>query len=205
ASRARVLEGDEATLAVTAARKKDGTTAILEATGQPVFDPDNGELVEVQAICRDVTMRVAAERALHASEERTRKILETAGDAFLAIDEAGRITGWNQQAEISFGWAADEVIGRPIVEVLIPPEHRDEHRRGLARFLATGEGPILGQRLELVALHRGGDRVPVELVIWALPDGERWSFNAFARDITERRRLEEERRGLDEARTQFLA
>src|SRR5204862_1513945 len=75
----------------------------------------------------DITERKRAEAALRASEERTRRILETAGDAFVAIDQAGRITDWNRQAEETFGWPAIEVLGRPLDEVLIPPEMRSAH------------------------------------------------------------------------------
>ncbi len=139
---------------------------------------------------REIEERKRVEASLVASEERTRRILETAGDAFVAIDESGVITAWNRQAELTFGWAAQEVIGRPLEETLIPAEQRVAHRRGLQRFLATGEGPVLGRRLELSGLHRDGHEVPIELVIWALQEDEGWSFNAFLRDISERKRAE---------------
>ncbi len=140
----------------------------------------------------DITERKRAEEALRASEERTRRILETAGDAFVAIDQAGRITEWNRQAELTFGWSLDAVLGRPLEDVLIPPDLRAAHRRGLDHFLATGEGPVLGQRLELRALHRDGRDIPVELVIWALREGDGWNFNAFLRDISQRKAMEKE-------------
>jgi diguanylate cyclase len=140
----------------------------------------------------DITERKHTEAALRASEERTRRILETAGDAFVAINEHGQITDWNRQAEATFGWPAVEILGRRLDEVLIPPDQRELHRRGLARFLATGDGPVLGQRVELRALHRDGHQVPVELVVWALPGDDQWTFNAFLRDISQRRAMEEE-------------
>ncbi len=140
----------------------------------------------------DITQRKQTESALQAGQERLRRILDTAGDAFVAIDQEGRITAWNGQAEITFGWAAPDVVGRPLDEVLIPPDLRTAHRQGLARFLATGQGPILGQRLELTALHRDGRTLPVELVAWALQEDGHWEFNAFLRDISQRKTMEAE-------------
>ena len=141
---------------------------------------------------QDITERKRTEAALRASEERTRRILETAGDAFVAMDQHGQITDWNRQAEATFGWQAGEILGRQLSEVLIPHDLREAHQRGVARFLASGEGPVLGQRVELSALHRDGHQIPVELVVWALPGDEEWTFNAFLRDISQRRAMEEE-------------
>jgi diguanylate cyclase (GGDEF)-like protein/PAS domain S-box-containing protein len=140
----------------------------------------------------DITERKRTEAALRASEERTRRILETAGEAFVAMNQHGLITNWNRQAEVTFGWPATEILGRRLDEVLIPPDLREAHRRGLARFLAKGEGPVLGQRVELSALHRAGHQIPVELVVWALPGDDEWTFNAFLRDISQRKAMEEE-------------
>jgi diguanylate cyclase len=140
----------------------------------------------------DISDRKETEAALRAGEERLRRILETAGDAFVAADQQGRITAWNRQAELTFGWAASEVIGRPLDEVLIPEGLRAAHRQGIATFLATGHGPILGQRLELTALDRSGRDLPVELVAWALQEDGQWQFNAFVRDISQRKAMEEE-------------
>lgn len=140
----------------------------------------------------DVTDRKRAEAKLRASEERTRRILDTAGDAFVAMDHTGTITAWNRQAEATFGWAGADVVGKPLHEVLIPPDLREAHQQGVARFLATEWGPVLDQRLELSALHRDGHQVPVEVVIWALQEDGQWNFNAFLRDITERKAAQEE-------------
>jgi PAS domain S-box-containing protein len=114
-------------------------------------------------------------------------ILECVHEAFVSIDDEGRIRAWTREAERTFGWARDTVIGRALHEVLIPERYREEHRRGLRRFLITGEGPLIAKRIEIQALHRSGREIPVELTISALADGGRWSFHAFLRDISERR------------------
>jgi GGDEF domain-containing protein len=78
------------------------------------------------------------------------------------------------------------------VETIVPPGYRDAHIRGLAHYLVTGEGPVLGQRLELEGRRRDGREFPVELTIWALDSDDDVTFNALLHDISERRRAEEE-------------
>lgn len=136
-----------------------------------------------------------ADRALRESEQRTSAIIETARDAFVAIDAAGYITGWNRQAEETFGWNRADVLGRSLAETLLPPAYREAHRAGLAHFVASGEGSVFDRRLELVALHQDGHEIPVELTVSAVRSGPSWVFNSFLRDITERRR-EERRRAM---------
>lgn len=130
--------------------------------------------------------------ALKRAEEQVRLIIDTAYDAFIRIDGAGRITDWNRAAEIVFGWSRDEVVGKPMAEVIIPLQDREAHRLGFQRFLLTGVGPFLNKRVELTALHRQGHGFPVEATIWPSRTGEDWTFNAFVRDITARRRAEKE-------------
>lgn len=137
------------------------------------------------------------EESLRQSEERARRIVETAYDAFVSIDASGAITAWNAAAERIFGWNRDEVIGRRLTETIIPPRYRDAHAKGLKRFLATGEGPILNQRIEIAALHRDGREFPVELAAWAVPSGDGWTFHAFIHDVTQRKQAEEELRRLN--------
>jgi two-component system sensor histidine kinase/response regulator len=146
----------------------------------------------IYASARDVTQRRVIEAALERSDHRTRQIVETAHDAFISIDARGLITGWNPQAEASFGWARRDALGRELAATIIPERDRAAHRRGIEHFLATGEGPVLGRRLELTALHRDGREFPVELTISPIEMEQGYAFNAFLRDITERRGAEAE-------------
>jgi diguanylate cyclase (GGDEF)-like protein len=84
-------------------------------------------------------------------------------------------------------------------DTIVPPQHRDAHRRGLQRFVATGEGRVLNTRIEITALHRDGHEFPVELAVWAVRSGESWTFHAFVHDVTERKRAEETLRQLNRA------
>jgi PAS domain S-box-containing protein len=132
-----------------------------------------------------------AEKALLASETRLKAIINSALDAIVTMDENGLITGWNAQAEAVFGWPAVEVMGRSMSTTIIPPQHREAHQRGLARFLSSGEGPILNQRLEITALDRNGDEFSAELTVSPIRLSGGWIFSAFVRDITQRKRAEE--------------
>lgn len=128
--------------------------------------------------------------ALEEAQERWRLILETANDAYIAIDVDSRILDWNRQAEVLLGWSAEEVVGRSLIETVIPDRLREAHREGIARYRETGQGPVLFRRLELPALRRDGQEVPTEVTIWPSPDADGERFNAFLRDISERRRMQ---------------
>ena len=125
------------------------------------------------------------------SEARKSVVLEVALDCIISIDADGRIVEFNPAAEQTFGYTRGEVMGRPIADVIIPPALRDAHRKGLAHYLATGEGPVLGHRIELIAVRRGGEEFPVELAIVPLTSGDRPEFIAYLRDISARKASEQ--------------
>ncbi|MGH7749433.1 MAG: ATP-binding protein, partial [Candidatus Dormibacteria bacterium] len=133
--------------------------------------------------------------------ERTRSILAAANDAFVGMDASGVITDWNGAAEAIFGWSAEEAVGRRLGETIVPPGYRQGHVDGLARYMATGQGPILGRRVEVTALRRDGREFPAELSIWCTSPGGVPSFSAFVHDITDRKRTE---RALADARDQAM-
>jgi len=120
-----------------------------------------------------------------------RQVIETANAAFVAMDRSGVVTDWNSKAEEIFGWRRSEVVGRSLADTLVPPELRERHNAGLARFLETGEHRVLGTNMEFEALRRNGERVPVEISTWVSLVGNDITFSAFLRDISERRKGEE--------------
>ena len=89
-----------------------------------------------------------------------------------------------------FGWPREDAVGRRMSETVIPAQHRDAHERGLRHFLATGEGAMLNRRIEMTALRRDGREFPIELAVTPLKLGQTWTFSAFIRDISERKRAE---------------
>ena len=112
------------------------------------------------------------------------------------MDASGRITAWNPQSEVTFGWTEREALGRNLSETIIPARYRATHNRGLERFVKTGKGALLGRRVELEAMHRDGHEFPVEFTISAVKVGGTYAFNAFLHDITERKQAEETLRRL---------
>lgn len=128
----------------------------------------------------------------------TELILDRAHNGVVAMDEHGRVTYWNPSAERMFGLTREEAVGRPVVETIVPVRFRAAHVDGLRRFLDTGTGPVLDQRIEMAALRADGSEFPVEMTISALKDGGRWYFHAFIQDIGERAEGERERERLVE-------
>jgi PAS domain S-box-containing protein len=176
-------------------RAEGGITGVLQIVAPGAREFSTLELELAQAFA-DQAAAALARAQLHAdlrtSERRTRLIIDTALDAVVTIDVDGRITGWNAQAERSFGWTREEVMGRILSETIIPVRYRDAHEAGLRRFRVTGEGPVINRRLELSALHRDGREFPVELSISPVAAGGAISFSAFVRDITQRMQAEAE-------------
>ncbi|MDQ3945181.1 MAG: diguanylate cyclase, partial [Actinomycetota bacterium] len=169
--------------------------AVLEFFTRERLDPDE-PLLELAAHLGNQLSRVVerrrAEDALRAGEERLRAVIETAGDAFVGMDDAGRVTVWNRQAELTFGWSREEATGQPVAKLIIPLRFRSSHRQGIRRFLTTGKTAILGERLELCAVSRDGREFPVELSVWATEVGSTYAFSAFVHDISRRKDLEAE-------------
>ena len=140
----------------------------------------------------DITARKEAERRLRDAHEHLRVMVDSALDAVVSMDVEGVIIGWNPQAEATFGWSAEEVIGRPLVETIVPHAHRAAHSDGLRRWRATGEGSVLNARIEIQGLHRDGRLIPVELAIVPVAVGEEITFSGFIRDISDRKRAQED-------------
>ncbi len=116
-------------------------------------------------------------------------ILEAALDCVVFMNTTGRVLEWNRAAEETFGWTREEVLGKDLADLLVPPDLREAHRRGLAHYMATGEARVMGRRLELTALTADGSELPVELTITRTA-GEPPVFVGYMRDITERKRRE---------------
>jgi len=152
------------------------------------------------------------EAALRESETQLRAILEGALDAVVGMDANGDVIDWNAQAEATFGYTRAEAVGRRLAELIIPSPLREAHYKGLERYFERGEAPILNRRVEVEAQRKDGSRVPIELAITVVKGWGFYRFNAFARDIsdrraadTERNRLLEEAREANRMKDEFLA
>lgn len=144
-----------------------------------------------------VERKLAEERLLHEEQELKRSevlkaaILDSSPDCVIAIDHDGRITEFNPSAEQTFGHRRSDVLGRHLADVIIPSWLRERHRKGFARYLATGDSKVLGRRLEMTALCNDGREIPVELTITRIPQDGPPAFTGHLRDITERKRSED--------------
>jgi PAS domain S-box-containing protein len=142
------------------------------------------------------TARRQAEESVRESEARKRAILEAALDCIITIDHEGKIVEFNPAAEKTFGYTRAETIGKEMAALIIPPSLRDRHRRGLAHYLATEEGPVLGRRLEMTAIRVDGTEFPVELTVTRIPLEGPPMFTGYLRDITQHKQAEEQLRKL---------
>jgi PAS domain S-box-containing protein len=145
----------------------------------------------IYAIARDVTERKRAEEALKESEERKRAILDTAVDCIITINEKGIVESVNPAGERMFGYAAEEVLGRN-VSMLMPAPYREEFDGYLANYVRTGEKRIIDIGREVSGRRKDGTTFPIDLAVSEAQSGERRGFVGIVRDITKRKRAEED-------------
>jgi PAS domain S-box-containing protein len=137
---------------------------------------------------RSFSQRQLAVQTLRESEARTARILEAATDAFLSVDNRGRITAWNRQAEVLFGWQRSDALGKDLVDLVLPERLREVMRTRIAQVLRQGAEPRLNRRAELHAVDRTGREFPVEIAVWSSRESGPPELHAFVHDISERRR-----------------
>ncbi|MEQ8636181.1 PAS domain S-box protein [Gimesia maris] len=129
--------------------------------------------------------------ALWASDSRLQTIVDSAMDAVITMDIDGYVVDWNRRAEEIFGWSRDEAIGSAVAELIIPPQYLAQHQDGLRQFKATGEGRLINNKMELTALRRNGHEFPVEMIITQIEWHGQVIFNAFVRDVSDRKEAEQ--------------
>jgi len=175
---------------------------MLARDGRVVWVRDEAEVVQdesghpsyLRGVMLDITERKRAEEERREAEERFQRITASAHDAIIEIDERERIAFWNDAAERMFGYPAGEAVGRPLRTLIVPPEYREAMEEGFERFRGTGLGPFVGRVTEITARRRDGSTFPVELSVSALGHDDAWGAVAVVRDISERKRAEEELR-----------
>ena len=177
--------------------RRDGSPLSVEYSTSPiVLDGQHRGAVVAFA---DITQRLAAQRAIKESEERKAAVLRSTLDSIVTMDRDGNVIEFNPAAERTFGYSREEAVGKPLAELIIPPRFREAHKAGLARYTATGEAHVLGQRLELPGLRKDGTEFLTELTITRSDiDGDQ-TFTGVLRDITHRKQQEAEREQLIKA------
>jgi PAS domain S-box-containing protein len=142
------------------------------------------------ALQKENLERQHAEEVLRSQEERTRMIIDQAFDAVVTADIDFRIIGWNLAAEKTLGWTCAEILGRNLLETIVPSGRREKRRADLEQFRATGEWPDLNCLVHTTAMHRDGRELPIELTFTPIRLGHHCIFTLFLRDITERQQAE---------------
>ncbi|MDX6202293.1 MAG: diguanylate cyclase [Frankiales bacterium] len=144
---------------------------------------ESGDPLHYIAQIQDVT-------AARLARQRLTAIIASARDAFISIDRSGLVTEWNAAAEQMFGWSRAEAVGVSMARLVMGPRMAAVHDAGLAGLSSGADSAVLGRRLELTAVRRGGEEFPVELTAWRADDAPD-EFHAFVRDIGDRVRAQE--------------
>ena len=129
---------------------------------------------------------------LKESEALNSGTIRNALDCIIMSDSDGRIIEFNPAAQKTFGYARNDVVGKLIADMIVPPHLRERHAKGLARYRASGQGTIIGRRIEIEAMKSDGTLFPVEIALSDLSVGTRRVFAAFIRDLSEQKEAEQE-------------
>ena len=155
---------------------------------------------ELEATNETIEQKVIERTAeLQASEARKSAIMESALDCIIAIDQNGCITDFNPAAERTFGYKRDEVLGKGLTDLIIPPAFRAAHKSGMERFMKTGEARVLGKRIEVTAMRADGTEFPAELATSYVTRPDSMIFTAYLRDLSDRKQTEHRLRVLSSA------
>jgi two-component system, cell cycle sensor histidine kinase and response regulator CckA len=182
---------------------RDGSERPIADSGAPIRDR-SGRIHGVVLVFRDQREERDAERALRESEARKEAILAAALDGIVTVDRQGIVMEFNPAAQLTFGYAREDAVGKALAELIIPPSLRERHLVGFQRYLETGVGPILRKRIEIQAMRSDGSEFPVELAIVPAHSHDGVFFTGYIRDLTERRQAAEALEA-SEARFKHLA
>lgn len=182
----------------SAHRCKNSSIMLIEINASII---ESGGRKLLLSVIRDITERKRSELALQESEEKFRSMSTYTQDALIMMNDEGNISFWNAAAEKIFGYSAQEVMGKELHAIIAPARYSDAFKKVYGHFRATGEGAMIGQTRELMAMRKGGVEFPVELSLAALKLKNKWHAVGIIRDITERKQDEEKLR-MSEARLQ---
>jgi PAS domain S-box-containing protein len=168
---------------------------VLERTQEAqeyIIDDRTRELMEINTrLTAEINERKLTEEIIRESEMRFRSVTESAVEAIITADSSGGIVSWNKAAQSIFGYAEGEIVGGNL-DILIPERYKSMHKRGIENHLVTGASTFLGRTVELYALRKNGKEFQIEISLssWRMRQGV--FFTGIVRDITERKRINEE-------------
>ncbi len=169
--------------------KKDGSIIDVVVMGQSI--QYHGERA-IQGYIYDITDRKNVEVLLNNSELKYRGLIESATDAIVGIDHLGLINVWNKSAEKIFGYTSEEILGKPVHQMITSEIFREKADKALKKYLINGEGSVIGTTIEITGLHKNGKEFPVELSLSSNKTLKGWEATGIIRDISKRKKLEEQ-------------
>ena len=164
---------------------------IYEVSSAPLKN-SNDEIWGRFSVAHDLTERKRAEVVIHEREEMLRVMTGAAPNAILMMDEHGLISFYNPASERMFGWKPEEVIGKDLHRLLMPPQYQLAHEKNIEHFRQSGEGPAVGKTLELTALRKDGREFPMEISLSSVHMRGAWHAIGIIKDISNRKRMEDE-------------
>jgi len=180
--------GNNPTFVEETLRRLDGTLLTVEmAATRLTFE----EGPAIQLILHDVTGANETAAALREGEARKTAILQTSLDAIVSIDHKGVVREWNSAAEKIFFYRAEAALGQRLEKLIVPPSLTEKYLPGLADYLITGVGSLIGRPIETTARRSNGEEFPIEIALTQIPSSDPPMFTAFIRDITDRKQGEE--------------
>jgi PAS domain S-box-containing protein len=200
-----------------ARRHKSGKKIIVSLSLSPIMNA-NGTIIGIAKIARDITERKSANELLVANElrlctmteqeartraemlgeRRFRDLIENAPDAILQVDSRGAIVIANRTAETIFGYSREELLGKGI-DLFVPEAHRASHAGHRKSFASAGISRPMGQGLDLRARRKNGTEFPVEISLSPVHTEDGVNVTAVIRDVTDRKRTEQQVRSLQES------
>ncbi|GAB3862376.1 ATP-binding protein [Dactylosporangium cerinum] len=163
-----------------------GAVCVTDSVPRHWTDDDVAAVAECAAMLEVMLGAETSRQDIAIAAAETDAVLETALEAFVGIELTGEITRWNRAAERTFGWSAQDALGKQVDELIIPERFRAAHRAGLTRMARGGVPKLIGQRLQLYAINRAGDEFPVELTLNVVEGPTGRHAHAFVYDISER-------------------
>ncbi|MGY1748727.1 PAS domain-containing sensor histidine kinase [Modestobacter sp. SYSU DS0511] len=159
----------------------DGSLIAIEGRSLPVLV--DGRVVGAVSKFSDATRR-------RESDAQLGGMLATTGDGFVGMDHDGTINAWNGAARSLLGWSAEEALGQPLLDLIVPSRLRHEYRDALTRLHELDDAELPLGPVEMRAQHQDGRQIEIELTVGRMRWGGTWRFHAFLRDISGRRAAE---------------
>lgn len=189
----RLRRGERVDHFETVRVRKDGRRIHVSVTISPVRDAA-GRVIGASKVARDITERTQVNERIRESEGRLRALVDTAVDGILTVDERGTVGSFNPAAQRMFGYEPSEIVGRNVNQLI--PGGIDDGGSVVSEHPHASNSATVGVAREVLGRRKDGSSFPLDLAVSELELGNRCLFTAIVRDITERKRAEEERERL---------